>query len=251
MLQKTGDKSVQIGRLVPRLSHALPRVSPTGKHVAMAIYRQEQMVVMETATGKELMFLEKDFNHYADFIWLSENHLLGLATSKARRGLKASEQKLVVWDVTTKKVLKSATSKTVLDVIVLAPDGKTFAAAGPDKAVHFYDAETLAELREFRAHEGAITALAWHPTQPILATGSEDLTLRLWDIKTGQRIAELRGPLATLHTLAFSPSGNRLGCASLDGTTRIWEMDFAQLSGVGSPSPAVKAGETGVNPRNR
>lgn len=251
MLQKTGDKSVQIGRLVPRLSHALPRVSPTGKHVAMAIYRQEQMVVMETATGKELMFLEKDFNHYADFIWLSENHLLGLATSKARRGLKASEQKLVVWDVTKKKVLKSATSKTVLDVIVLAPDGKTFAAAGPDKAVHFYDAETLAELREFRAHEGAITALAWHPTQPILATGSEDLTLRLWDIKTGQRIAELRGPLATLHTLAFSPSGNRLGCASLDGTTRIWEMDFAQLSGVGSPLPAVKAGETGVNPRNR
>lgn len=186
------------------------------------------------------MFLDTGFNHYADFVWLSDNHLLGLATDKARRGLKESEQKLVLWDVTTKEILKSVTSSAVLDVIALAPDGKTFAAAGPDKRVHFYDAETLAETREFRAHEGTITALAWHPTRPILATGSEDLTLRLWDMNTGQRIAELRGPLATPHTLAFSPGGTRLGCASLDGTTRIWEMDFARPGGGGSFSPAVK-----------
>jgi|GEM_PF-1804720 len=239
MLRKTGDKIEPIGQLVPRLSHTLPRVSPTGKHVALAIYRQEQMVVLETATGKELMFLDKGFNHYADFVWLSDNQLLGLATGKARRGLKESEQKLVLWDVTTKEILKSVTSSAVLDVIALAPDGRTFAAAGPDKRVHFYNTDTLAEMREFRAHEGTITVLDWHPTRRILATGSEDLTLRLWDMNTGQRIAELRGPLATPHTLAFSPSGSRLGCASLDGTTRLWEMNFKQDDGV-SISPVVK-----------
>ena len=85
------------------------------------------------------------------------------------------------------------------------------------------DTATLAVLKEFRVHDGPITALAWHPKKPILATGSADLTIRLWNLETGERIDEFRGPIAAPHTLAFSPSGQRLGCASMDATSRIWD----------------------------
>ena len=70
---------------------------------------------------------------------------------------------------------------------------------------------------------GPITALAWHPTKPVLATASADLSIRLWNLDTGRRIEEFRGPLGVPNSLAFSPGGQRLACSAQDGVTRIWE----------------------------
>jgi len=108
-------------------------------------------------------------------------------------------------------------------VIAVAPDGQHFAEAGVDMMVRIRDAATIAVQQEFRAHNGTITALAWHPTKSILATASADLSIRLWNLDTGRRLEELRGPTAAPHTLVFSPSGRRLGCSARDGITRIWE----------------------------
>jgi WD domain, G-beta repeat len=91
--------------------------------------------------------------------------------------------------------------------------------------VHIFDTETLAERQTFRAHDGPITALAWHPTRHILATGSDDLTIKLWNLETGRRLDTLRGPTGTPRVLNFSPSGQRLACASPSDNTRIWEPE--------------------------
>jgi len=72
-------------------------------------------------------------------------------------------------------------------------------------------------------HNAPITALAWHPTRPILATASEDLVIRLWNVDTGDRLEELRGPLSPPSVLSFNPGGTRLATASRDGAARIWE----------------------------
>ncbi len=89
--------------------------------------------------------------------------------------------------------------------------------------MHVFDTETLAERQAFRAHDGPITALAWHPARPILATASADLTIKLWNLDTGRRLETLRGPTAAPRVLNFSPSGQRLACASEDRMVRIWE----------------------------
>ena len=121
-------------------------------------------------------------------------------------------------------MLRSVIHSSAMDAIAVAPDGLRFAEAGTDKRVRIRDAKSLAVLREFRAHDGPITALAWHPKMPILATGSADLNIRLWNVDTGERIRNIRGPLAAPHTLVFAPGGQRLGCASLDAVTRIWDL---------------------------
>ena len=95
--------------------------------------------------------------------------------------------------------------------------------AGADRKVRIRDVATLAVQQEFRAHDGPITALAWHPTKPILATASADLSIRLWNLDTGRRVEELRGPLGVPNALSFGPGGQRLGCSAADGYTRIWE----------------------------
>ena len=95
--------------------------------------------------------------------------------------------------------------------------------AGADKKVRIRDATTLAVQQEFRAHDGPITALAWHPGKPVLATASADLSIRLWNLDTGKRIEELRGPLGVPNALSFSPGGQRLACSARDDATRVWE----------------------------
>ena len=112
-----------------------------------------------------------------------------------------------------------------MDVLAVAPDGHRFAEAGEDKKVRIRDAATLRVLQEFRAHNDRISAIAWHPTKPVLATASGDLNVKLWDLDAGKQLRELRGPTTSPLRLDFSPSGKRLICASINDAVRIWEIE--------------------------
>jgi WD40 repeat protein len=110
-----------------------------------------------------------------------------------------------------------------MSVACTAPDGSRLVEGGADRNLRLRDGGTLEVLREFRVHNASLTALAWHPTRPILATASEDLVIRLWNLDTGVRLEELRGPLSPPSVLSFSPDGLRLATASRDGAARIWQ----------------------------
>ncbi|MFO1484832.1 MAG: serine/threonine-protein kinase [Verrucomicrobiaceae bacterium] len=225
LLRRNGEGLEQVGTFTPTYHLGDLRVSPSGGRLVAVQNRPAQFFeLFDTATGAQpVPLMVAEFKAFADFAWLSEEHLLGLATAGATRGRSGTQEQLVVWDVTTREILRRATHPSAMDVLAVAPDGRRFAEAGADKKVRIRDAATLAVLKEFRVHDAPVTALAWHPKKPILATGSADLTIRLWNLETGERIDELRGPLAAPHSLAFSPSGQRLGCASADVTTRIWD----------------------------
>jgi len=79
---------------------------------------------------------------------------------------------------------------------VLASDssGIKIAGAGTDKMIRIRNRIDLRVTREFRAHDGAITALAWHPTRRILASASDDLSIRLWDLDSGEMLKEFYAP---------------------------------------------------------
>jgi serine/threonine protein kinase/WD40 repeat protein len=222
LLRNPGTAAEQIGSFKPKFSTVLLRLSPAGDRLIEA--ENWGVELIDTAKGKELVKLErKDVKRYWDLGWLDDRRLLGLVTAKADRGNPGSEEWIVLWDVATGKILQTATNRSPMDVLALAPDGRRFAEAGADKRVRIRDAATLAVQQEFRAHDGPITALAWHPKQPILATASADLSIRLWHLDTGRRLEELRGPLGTPNALSFSPSGKRLACSAADGVTRVWE----------------------------
>ena len=227
LLFQRGDRSLgPVGSLMTLYGLACLRLSPAGTRLA-AVSGQDQIaleVFSVTAGPRPVKLNTSDFNRFNDVGWLSEERLLGLVTARSQRGSPGCQEQIVVWDVATGAILQTATNSGVMDVLAVAPDGRRFAEAGADKRVRIRDVATLAVQQEFRAHDGPITALAWHPKRSIVATGSTDLTIRLWDLDTGRRLQELRGPIAAPHTLAFSPDGQRLGCASLDSKTRIWDL---------------------------
>ncbi len=226
VLRQLGKTVEQVGAFPASGNFAALRLSPTGDRLALASNgKGKQTVLLEPATGKELVALDNAALHEVnDLHWIAGGtELIGLATANRPRGVTLSEEQIIVWHAATGQRLRTAAHPTALDCLAVAPDGQTFAAAGADKLVHVFDTATLAERQTFRAHDGPITALAWHPTRPILATGSDDLTIKLWNLDTGQRLDTLRGPTGPPRVLNFSPSGQRLACASTDRTVRIWE----------------------------
>jgi len=141
----------------------------------------------------------------------------------APRGAAGSVEEIILWDSITGRRLRAVGSRGITSVLCAAPDGRRFAEAGADRLVRIRDAGTLAVMREFRAHNAPLTALAWHPSRPILGTASEDLSIRLWNLDDGTRLDEFRGPLSPPNVLSFSPDGRRLATAARDGAARIWE----------------------------
>lgn len=244
LLKNPGTQVETVATFTPPEIRRQVRLSPTGDRVVSVVEFKVEVNVYDTTTGKSLTRLDVGgLNRVNDIGWSSDGRqLLGVVTAKSARGNEGSEERIVVWDATSGKILQSATNATAMDVIALAPDGRRFAEAGADKRVRIRDAATLAVQQEFRAHDAGITALAWHPTKSILASASEDLSIRVWDLETGARLEDLHGFIAPPTELTFSPGGKRLAAAATDEGTRIWELPTASSPPLTPAKPAAPAG---------
>ncbi len=153
--------------------------------------------------------------------WLNSNQIVEIALVKAEwQGAPpdAVERAILLWDATTGERLVTAYAPDATSLCV-SPDGKQLAEAGADMRIRIRSAETLAVEKEFRAHDGALTDVAWHPKQPLLVSASEDLNVRFWSLKTGIQLGELHGiasqPEQRPERLTISPNGQFLGVRSV------------------------------------
>jgi WD40 repeat protein len=224
VLERNGSTIKQIP-LNPRCIISHLRISPNGDRVAIVQSDLAGLVIVDVDTNKRGVRLEvSDVTGFSDIAWLEGGaYLAGLVTTHAPRSTPGSVEQIFLWDMATGRRVQSVTNATVTRVACAAPDGRRFAEAGANRNVRIRDGATLGVVREMRVHNAPITALAWHPTRPILATASEDLVIRLWNVDTGDRLEELRGPLSPPSVLSFSPGGTRLATAARDGIVRIWE----------------------------
>ncbi len=75
--------------------------------------------------------------------------------------------------------------------------------------------KTARLLDVLAAHEGPVVALAFSPTQPLLASGSWDKTVRTWDVFRYISVLVLMHQLNTVHAVLtlFRNVYGRAGCA--------------------------------------
>ncbi len=226
LLQLDGVGVNEIGRWKLQVTPRILRLNPAGDHVWTGAH------LLDAATGKQLRALAVNaVGSIVDGDWLGTNRLIAVSHS-------ATRSFLTLANASSGETLAAATNNSRLLAFAVAPGGKLIADAGPEKIVRIRDPETLALRREFRAHDGGITALAFHPREPIVATASDDLTLRLWNFETGAMVEEMRGPLVIPISLAWSPGGKRLASIGIDRLVRVWEPRALNTRAASTPTRA-------------
>ena len=108
-----------------------------------------------------------------------------------------------------------------------SPDGQALVFGHADGILHVVNLDTGAANLNIPAHSELITAVAWSPTAPILASGSgySGGPIRLWDANSGKPIGALEGHTSWItRGLIFSADGRRLYSASGDQTIKIWDV---------------------------
>jgi RNA polymerase sigma factor (sigma-70 family) len=195
--------------------------APGGKVVA-AGDGDRTVRLWDAATGEELRRLEG---------------LPGPATSLAfaeggrtlLAGVSGPEIRLWWWDAATGKKLREVGGEEFLGRLAMAPDGKTVATGGVDRAIRLWDVASGKKLRGGEGLLGFVGNLAFAPDGKTLATASGaglggEHPVRLWETATGKEVGRLQptdGRRPSL--LAFAPDGKTL--AVLTGTTDIGFWD--------------------------
>ncbi len=105
-----------------------------------------------------------------------------------------------------------------------APGSAMLASASVDRTVRFWDPAIADGPDVIRAHQGAVSDVAFSPDGSMLATSSLDGTVRLWDAATALPIVSLHKNDEHVYSVAFSRDGRRLACASADKMVRIWNL---------------------------
>lgn len=66
--------------------------------------------------------------------------------------------------------------------VAFSPNEQWLAAACADGTVYLWDAKADRLVGELKAHDGAVTSLAWSPDGRAFATGGHDGVVKIWDI---------------------------------------------------------------------
>ncbi|MFO1064113.1 MAG: protein kinase [Pirellulales bacterium] len=117
---------------------------------------------------------------------------------------------VVAWNTSdgTKFWVSRIARQSVSDIAV-DPAGHFAACARQDGGAQILDAENGNVVQRPSGHAGRISALAFHPRQPRLATTGEDMLIRIWDTHTWETLFQI--PIQqTGSRLIFTPSGNVL-----------------------------------------
>ena len=77
----------------------------------------------------------------------------------------------------------------------------------------------------------SVLSVAFHPTLPLLATGSSDTIVKLWNCSDRQNptlIKDLPGHTRSVYSVAFHPTLPLLASGSWDNTIRLWDCSIPQ-----------------------
>ena len=91
---------------------------------------------------------------------------------------------------------------------------------------HFFRNSSATCVATLKGHSNDVSSVAFHPTAPLLATGSEDRTVRMWllssDNSSATCVAILSGSSRPVRSVAFHPTAPLLATGSGDNTVRLW-----------------------------
>ncbi len=115
--------------------------------------------------------------------------------------------------------------KDWIRAVRFSPDGQRLASAGNDSTLRLWTfQQPEARSRRIQLSGGPLQSVAFHPTEPSLATVGFGNILRMHDATTGEEQAQLACPCRDTRTVVFSGSGRWVAVAGRNGVVRLWDL---------------------------
>lgn len=133
------------------------------------------IILWEVKTGKRLAYLmgytKKSIGAFA---FSADGNTLA----------SASGNKILLWDVNTRKQINNFDAEKDIEALAFSPDGKTLASSGADGLIQVWNLVPTPQVQTiFSGHQGSIHVLRFSPDAKTLASGSGDGTILLWDLE--------------------------------------------------------------------
>lgn len=150
---------------------------------------------------------------------------LKIDTSRRRLLAEGGDGVLSVWDLTSLTLLRTVPlSSGKLRQLELSPDNALLAIADNQGPVHVLDAEHYSTVNTLTSHADGATAVAWHPTKPILISGGKDAYLRCWNRSNGfAEVLSIAAHQSSIYSIVFWSNGAHMATASRDKTIKYWD----------------------------
>ncbi len=135
-----------------------------------------------------------------------------------------------LWNLTTQRLLAELSHPgTALSYgsTAFSPNGNRMLSAGSNR-IRVWKPDGTSEKAVLAGHSQAVHGVAFHPSAPILASGSHDGTLTFWDSRSGEAIKTIELD-EQIQAIAYSPSGSQLAVATTESFV-VWNVNGAERS---------------------
>jgi WD40 repeat protein len=132
------------------------------------------------------------------------------------------------WSLATRRQVKEHALDELATVWTFNWAGRLLASASDEVAV--WEVSSGEQLAGWPALSW-VTALAFQPGAPLLATGHDDAFVSVWDWVEKKQLLELRRHEKPISALAFSLDGKRLASACEGRLIHIWDLADGRLLG--------------------
>jgi WD40 repeat protein len=219
--------------------HARPltacRFDPTGKYVFSGA-EDNTVQRWEIATGTMTPFAAHDS-------WV---RAIGFSPSGEHVYTGGYDGRLIWWNTAAEKpepIRKLEPAHTGwLRALMVSPDGQTIATCGNDKLIKLWSAADGQPLGELAGHESHVYNIAFHPSQPMLASCDLKGVVKQWDWKEKKHVKDLataaalykydttfRADIGGARSIAFSTDGKLLALGGITNVTNAF-------AGIGNPA---------------